>query len=71
MDLVQVCCILERLRGAARATESRTQKAIFDMAVAAMDPVLALLEIYKDEVVPLHFCIRKKTISSLIVGCSG
>lgn len=50
MELLQVCCFLERLRGAARATESRTQKAIFDVAVSAMDPILTLLEVYKDQV---------------------
>ncbi|CAA6673264.1 unnamed protein product [Spirodela intermedia] len=56
--LFMVCCFLERLRGAARATESRTQKAIFDVAVSAMDPILTLLEVYKDQSAVVYIILK-------------
>lgn len=42
--------MLERLRGAASATEPRTQRAIYEMGLSVMNPVLRLLEVYKHEV---------------------
>lgn len=42
--------MLERLRGAARATQPRFQKGIFEMGHAVMNPLLALLEAYKNQV---------------------
>nr|CAN75948.1 hypothetical protein VITISV_014171 [Vitis vinifera] len=45
----QVSCLLERLRGAARALEPRTQKAIYEMGFSVMNSVLVLLEVYKHE----------------------
>ena len=42
--------MLERLRGAARATQPRTQKVIFEMGHAVMNPLLTLLEAYKNQV---------------------
>ncbi|KAL9225514.1 hypothetical protein vseg_001428 [Gypsophila vaccaria] len=44
-----VSCLLDRLRGAASASEPRTQKAIYEMGCSVMKPILSLLEIYKDE----------------------
>ena len=49
-DLLQVCCLLERLRGAASASEPRTQKAIYEMGCSVMNAVLIFLELYKHEV---------------------
>ncbi|XP_066370496.1 uncharacterized protein [Miscanthus floridulus] len=43
-----VCCLLERLRGAARATQPRTQKVLFEMGRTVMNPLLTLLEVYKN-----------------------
>ncbi|KAK1284705.1 hypothetical protein QJS10_CPB21g00067 [Acorus calamus] len=53
-----VSCLLERLRGTARATQPRTQKAIFEMAVAVMIPLLNFLEIYKNETVIIHMILK-------------
>ncbi|XP_073000684.1 uncharacterized protein [Typha latifolia] len=44
-----VSCLLERLRGAARATQPRTQKAIFEIGRTVMNPLLTLIEIYKNQ----------------------
>lgn len=43
--------MLERLRGAARATQPRTQKGIFEMGHVMMNPLLTLLEAYKNQVI--------------------
>ncbi|EFJ35002.1 hypothetical protein SELMODRAFT_406082 [Selaginella moellendorffii] len=45
----QVSCVLERLRGAARETIPRTQKAIFEVGVSIMKPLLVFMEIYKNQ----------------------
>jgi hypothetical protein len=42
---------LERLRGAARAAQPRTQKVIFEMGHTVMSSLLTLLEVYKNEVI--------------------
>jgi len=42
--------MLERLRGAASASEPRTQKAIYELGFSVMNPILVLLEVYKHEV---------------------
>ncbi|RVX05610.1 hypothetical protein CK203_027318 [Vitis vinifera] len=47
--ILSVSCLLERLRGAARALEPRTQKAIYEMGFSVMNSVLVLLEVYKHE----------------------
>ncbi|XP_068654484.1 uncharacterized protein [Aristolochia californica] len=47
--ILLVSCLLERLRGAVRATQPRNQKAIFDIGVAVMNPLLTLLEVYKNQ----------------------
>ena len=41
---------MERLRGAARATMPRSQKAMFNIGAAVMDPLLIFLEAYKNQV---------------------
>ncbi|CAH2055114.1 unnamed protein product [Thlaspi arvense] len=48
--IMLVSCVLERLRGAASATEPRTQRAIYEMGLSVMNPVLRLLEVYKHEI---------------------
>ncbi|CAK9137238.1 unnamed protein product [Ilex paraguariensis] len=48
--ILLVCCLLERLRGAASASEPRTQKAIYEMGFSVMNAVLIFLELYKHEV---------------------
>jgi hypothetical protein len=52
---------MERLRGAARATMPRSQKAMFDIGAAAMDPLLILLEAYKNHVLAetFTFCVSR------------
>lgn len=47
--IVLVSSLMERLRGAARATIPRSQKAIFDIGTAVMEPVLIFLETYKNQ----------------------
>ncbi|KAL3681977.1 hypothetical protein R1sor_024933 [Riccia sorocarpa] len=47
--ILQVSCLIERLRGAARATLPRSQKAIFDVGAAVMEPLLILLQTYKHQ----------------------
>ena len=42
--------MLERLRGAASASEPRTQKAIYELGFSVMSPILVFLEVYKHEV---------------------
>jgi len=42
--------MLERLRGAASASEPRTQKAIYDLGFSVMNHILVFLEVYKHEV---------------------
>ncbi|XP_004302094.1 PREDICTED: exportin-4-like [Fragaria vesca subsp. vesca] len=48
--ILPVSCLLERLRGAASASEPRLQKAIYELGFSAMNPVLVLLEVYKHEI---------------------
>ncbi|XP_078429331.1 exportin-4 protein isoform X2 [Wolffia australiana] len=56
--IFMVTCILERFRGAARATESRSQRAIFDVTVAVMDPMLKLLGVYKDQAAVVYAILK-------------
>lgn len=53
-----ICCLLERLRGAVRAAEPQTQKAIFDNSVAVMNPLLSLMSIYKDEATVVYMILK-------------
>ncbi|XP_043688810.1 exportin-4 isoform X3 [Telopea speciosissima] len=56
--ILSVSCLLERLRGAARASQPRTQKAIFEMGISVMNPVLTLLEIYKHESAVVYLLLK-------------
>ncbi|CAN6479474.1 unnamed protein product [Victoria cruziana] len=56
--ILMVSCLLERLRGAARATQPRTQKAIFDMALAVMNPLLTLLEVYRNQSAVVYILLK-------------
>ncbi|XP_058101583.1 uncharacterized protein LOC131245863 isoform X3 [Magnolia sinica] len=56
--ILLVSCLLERLRGAARATQPRTQKAIFDIGAAVMSPILTLIEIYKNESAVVYVLLK-------------
>eukprot|EP00249_Psilotum_nudum_P010588 c22631_g1_i2 orf=152-3370(+) len=47
--ILMVCCLIERLRGAARAVMPRSQKAIFEVGAAVMEPLLIFLEVYKNQ----------------------
>ncbi|KAJ3682348.1 hypothetical protein LUZ60_014921 [Juncus effusus] len=53
-----VSCLLERLRGAIRATQPRTQKPIFEMGHAVMGPLLSLLEIYKNQAAVVYLILK-------------
>ncbi|VFQ81253.1 unnamed protein product [Cuscuta campestris] len=56
--ILLVSCLLERLRGVAIATEPRTQKAIYEIGLSAMNPVLRLLEVYKFESAVVYMLLR-------------
>lgn len=49
----QVSCLIERLRGAARATLPRSQKAVYEVGAAVMEPLLVLLQTYKHQVMEI------------------
>ncbi|KAF9605670.1 hypothetical protein IFM89_018013 [Coptis chinensis] len=53
-----VSSLFERLRGAARATEPRTQNALYEMGVSVMSSVLALLEVYKHEPAVVYVLLK-------------
>ncbi|CDY42930.1 BnaC05g47210D [Brassica napus] len=56
--IMLVSCVLERLRGAASATEPRTQRAIYEMGLSVMNPVLRLLEVYKHESAVIYLLLK-------------
>ncbi|KAL0376980.1 UNVERIFIED_CONTAM: Exportin-4, partial [Sesamum calycinum] len=56
--ILLVSCLLERLRGVARASEPRTQKAIYEMGFLVMNPVLIFLQAYKDESVVVYLLLK-------------
>ncbi|GER48788.1 exportin-4 [Striga asiatica] len=56
--ILLVSCLLERLRGVARASEPRTQKAIYQMGFSVMNPVLMFLQIYKDESIVIYILLK-------------
>lgn len=56
--IMMVTCLLERLRGAASASEPRTQKAIYEMGFSVMNPVLTLLEVYKHEPAVVYLLLK-------------
>ncbi|KAG2537518.1 exportin-4-like isoform X1 [Panicum virgatum] len=56
--IYMVCCLLERLRGAARAAQPRTQKVLFEMGRTVMNPLLTLLEIYKNQSTVVYMILK-------------
>ncbi|OVA13652.1 Importin-beta [Macleaya cordata] len=56
--ILLVSCLLERLRGAARATQPRFQKAIYEMGHSVMSSVLIFLEIYKHESAVVYMLLK-------------
>ncbi|XP_014491561.1 exportin-4 isoform X1 [Vigna radiata var. radiata] len=56
--LLSVSCMLERLRGAASASEPRTQKAIYELGFSVMNPILILLEVYKHESAVVYLLLK-------------
>ncbi|CAL0301805.1 unnamed protein product [Lupinus luteus] len=58
-DILQlVICMLERLRGAASASDPRTQKAIYELGFSVMNPTLVLLEVYKHESAVIYVLLK-------------
>ncbi|CAL1382927.1 unnamed protein product [Linum trigynum] len=56
--ILPLSCLLERLRGAARASEPRTQRALCEMGFSIMTPVLVLLEVYKNESTVIYMLLK-------------
>ncbi|XP_052199976.1 uncharacterized protein LOC127806606 isoform X3 [Diospyros lotus] len=56
--ILSVSCLLERLRGAACASEPRTQKAIYQMGFSVMNAVLIFLEVYKHESAVVYLLLK-------------
>lgn len=56
--ILQVSCLLERLRGAASASEPRTQRALYEMGLSVMNPILVLLEVYKHESAVVYLLLK-------------
>ncbi|XP_022719062.1 exportin-4-like isoform X4 [Durio zibethinus] len=56
--IMSVSCFLERLRGAASAAEPRTQRAVYEMGISVMNPVLLLLEVYKHESAVIYLLLK-------------
>ncbi|KAL2661530.1 hypothetical protein AAZX31_03G230100 [Glycine max] len=56
--LLSVSCMLERLRGAASASEPRTQKAIYDLGFSVMNHILVFLEVYKHESAVVYLLLK-------------
>ncbi|KAK8956358.1 hypothetical protein KSP40_PGU008631 [Platanthera guangdongensis] len=56
--MYMVICLLERLIGVAKATQPRTQKGVFDVAVTVMNPLITLLEAYKNQPAVVYLIIK-------------
>ncbi|KAL2942733.1 Exportin-4 [Bienertia sinuspersici] len=56
--IMVVSCLLERLRGAASASDSWTQMAIYEIGVSVMNPILTLLEVYKNEPAVVYLLLK-------------
>ncbi|XVF57114.1 hypothetical protein PTKIN_Ptkin06aG0177700 [Pterospermum kingtungense] len=56
--IMSVSCLLERLRGAASAAGPRTQRAIYEIGISIMNPVLLLLEVYKHESAVIYLLLK-------------
>ncbi|KAL3838119.1 hypothetical protein ACJIZ3_022710 [Penstemon smallii] len=56
--ILWVSCLLERLRGVASASESRTQKAIYEIGFSVLNPVLIFLQAYRDESTVVYLLLK-------------
>ncbi|CAK7341133.1 unnamed protein product [Dovyalis caffra] len=56
--ILPVNCLLERLRGAASASEPRTQRALYEMGFSVMNPILVFLEVYKHESAVVYLLLK-------------
>lgn len=56
--ILSVSCLLERLRGAASATEPRMQKSIYEMGFSILNSTLILLEVYKHESAVIYLLLK-------------
>ncbi|GLT76967.1 hypothetical protein SLA2020_485980 [Shorea laevis] len=56
--ILSVSCLFERLRGAASAAEPRTQRAIYEIGISVMNPVLLLIEVYKHESAVVYLLLK-------------
>ncbi|KAF7805232.1 exportin-4 isoform X1 [Senna tora] len=56
--ILSVSCLLERLRGAASASEPRTQKALYELGFSVMNSLLVLLEVYKHESAVVYLLLK-------------
>ncbi|XVE62729.1 hypothetical protein DITRI_Ditri06bG0142700 [Diplodiscus trichospermus] len=56
--IMSVSCLMERLRGAASAAGPRTRRAIYEIGIAVMNPVLLLLEVYKHESAVIYLLLK-------------
>ncbi|KAI6698236.1 hypothetical protein NL676_018355 [Syzygium grande] len=55
---ILVTCLLERLRGAASASEPRMQKSIYEMGFSILNSTLILLEVYKHESAVIYLLLK-------------
>ncbi|CAN0830600.1 xpo4 [Linum grandiflorum] len=56
--IFSLSCLLERLRGAARASEPRTQRALCEMGFSILNSVLIFLEAYKNESTVIYLLLK-------------
>ncbi|XP_048236240.1 exportin-4 isoform X1 [Ricinus communis] len=56
--ILSVSCLLERLRGAASASEPRNQRALYEMGFSVINPVLVLLDVYKHESAVVYILLK-------------
>lgn len=57
--ILLLSCLLERLRGVATtASEPRIQKAIYEMGFSVMNPILILLDVYKNESAVVYLLLK-------------
>ncbi|KAH9315354.1 hypothetical protein KI387_023981, partial [Taxus chinensis] len=53
-----ITCLVERLRGAAIATEPRNQRATFEMGVSVMNSLLTFVEVYKNQSMVVYILLK-------------
>ncbi|KAG0452921.1 hypothetical protein HPP92_025585 [Vanilla planifolia] len=56
--MYMIICLLERLIGMAKATQPRTQKAIFDVGATVMKSLITLLKAYNNQPAVVYLIIR-------------